>query len=93
VSVGDSADTSSFAVEAMRRWWSEMGKSRLPDVTKLLITADGGGSNGHRLRPSKIELATPAAETGPRITATRYRRGTPKWNRIGHKMFSFTAMN
>ncbi len=61
VSVGDSAETSTFAVEAIRRWWNEMGKTRFPKATKLLITADGGGSNGHRVRLWKIELAKLAA--------------------------------
>jgi transposase len=93
VSVGDSADTSTFAVEAIRRWWNEMGKTRFPDATKLLITADGGGSNGHRVRLWKIELAKLAAETGLTITVAHYPPGTSKWNRIEHKMFSFITMN
>ncbi|MCL4445939.1 MAG: ISAzo13 family transposase [Actinobacteria bacterium] len=93
VSVGDSADTSTFAVEAIRRWWNEMGKARFPDATKLLITADGGGSNGHRVRLWKIELAKLAAETGLVITVAHYPPGTSKWNRIEHKMFSFITMN
>jgi len=93
VSVGDSADTSTFAVEAIRRWWNEMGKIRFPDATKLLVTADGGGSNGHRVRLWKIELAKLAAETGLTITVAHYPPGTSKWNRIEHKMFSFITMN
>jgi len=93
VSVGDSADTSSFAVEAIRRWWAEMGKARFPDATKLLVTADGGGSNGYRVRLWKIELAKFAAETGLEITVAHYPPGTSKWNRIEHKMFSFISMN
>jgi len=93
VSVGDTADTASFAVEAIRRWWSSMGKERFPDATKLLVTADAGGSNGHRVRLWKIELARLAAETGLEITVAHYPPGTSKWNRIEHKMFSFISMN
>ncbi len=93
VSVGDTADTASFAVEAIRRWWRSMGKERFPDATKLLVTADAGGSNGHRVRLWKIELARLAAETGLAITVCHYPPGTSKWNRIEHKMFSFISMN
>ena len=93
VSVGDSADTSSFAVEAIRRWWAEMGKARFPNATKLLVTADAGGSNGYRVRLWKIELARLAEETGLEITVAHYPPGTSKWNRIEHKMFSFISMN
>ena len=93
VSVGDSADTAAFAVEAIRRWWYQMGSPRFPDATKLLITADAGGSNGHRLRLWKIELAKLAKETELAITVCHYPPGTSKWNRIEHKMFSFISMN
>ena len=93
VSVGDTADTASFAVEAIRRWWYSMGRPRFPDATKLLITADGGGSNGHRVKLWKVELAKLAAETGLEITACHYPPGTSKWNKIEHKMFSFISMN
>ena len=93
VSVGDSADTASFAVEAIRRWWGSMGKARFPDATKLLVTADAGGSNGHRVRLWKVELAKLAEETGLEITVAHYPPGTSKWNRIEHKMFSFISMN
>lgn len=93
VSVGDSADTSSFAVEAIRRWWAEMGRARFPNATKLLVTADAGGSNGYRVRLWKIELARLAKETGLEITVAHYPPGTLKWNRIEHKMFSFISMN
>ena len=93
VSVGDTADTASFAVEAIRRWWYSMGRPRFPDATKLLITADGGGSNGHRVKLWKVELAKLAAETGLEITACHYPPGTSKWNQIEHKMFSFISMN
>jgi transposase len=93
VSVGDSADTASFAVEAIRSWWYSMGKARFPDATRLLITADAGGSNGYRLRLWKVELAKLAAETGLDITVAHYPPGTSKWNQIEHKMFSFISMN
>ena len=93
VSVGDSADTSTFAVEAIRRWWNEMGRARFPEATRLLVTADGGGSNGHRVRLWKLELAKLARETGLDITVCHYPPGTSKWNRIEHKMWSFISMN
>jgi len=93
VSVGDVADTAEFAVEAIRRWWNQMGKARFPDADRLMITADAGGSNGYRLRAWKVELARLAAETGLRITVCHYPPGTSKWNRIEHRMFSFITMN
>jgi len=93
VSVGDTADTAEFAVNAIRSWWTHMGRSRFPDATKLLITADAGGSNGHRVRAWKAELARLAAETGLDITVCHYPPGTSKWNRIEHRMFSFITMN
>jgi hypothetical protein len=93
VSVGDTADTSTFAVEAIRRWWYSMGRQRFPDATELLITADAGGSNGYRVRLWKVELAKLAEETGLAITVCHYPPGTSKWNRIEHKMFSFISMN
>lgn len=93
VSVGDVADTAEFAVESIRRWWNQMGRARFPDATRLLITADAGGSNGYRLRAWKVHLAALAAETGLRITVCHYPPGTSKWNRIEHRMFSFITMN
>ena len=93
VSVGDSADTATFAVEAIRRWWNQMGRARFPQATRLLITADGGGSNGHRVRLWKLELANLAKATGLDITVCHYPPGTSKWNRIEHKMWSFISMN
>jgi Rhodopirellula transposase DDE domain len=93
VSVGDSADTASFAVEAIRRWWYSMGKPRFPGARKLLVTADAGGSNGPKVRLWKVELAKLAKETGLEITVCHYPPGTSKWNRIEHKMFSFISMN
>jgi len=93
VSVGDTADTAEFAVESIRRWWNQMGRDRFPDATRLLITADAGGSNGYRLRAWKTQLAAFAAETGLRVTVCHYPPGTSKWNRIEHRMFSFITMN
>jgi hypothetical protein len=93
VSVGDTADTAEFAVNAIRSWWNLMGKPRFHDATRLLITADGGGSNGHRVRLWKSELARLAVETGLDITVCHYPPGTSKWNRIEHRMFSFITMN
>ncbi len=93
VSVGDTADTAEFAVESIRRWWNQMGADRFPDATKLLITADAGGSNGYRVRAWKAELATLAADTGLEITVVHYPPGTSKWNKIEHRMFSFISMN
>jgi len=81
VNVGDVADTSEFAVESIRRWWSTLGKERFPDATRLLITADAGGSNGYRVRAWKVELAKLAAETGLQITVCHYPPGTSKWNK------------
>jgi len=82
VSVGDAADTASFAVEAVRRWWHTMGRPRFPKATKLLITADAGGSNGHRVRLWKLELAKFAKETSLEVTVCHYPPGTSKWNKI-----------
>lgn len=93
VSVGDSADTAEFAVESIRRWWNQMGHKRFPDADRLMITADGGGSNGYRLRAWKVHLATLAAQTGLRITVCHYPPGTSKWNKIEHRMFSFISVN
>ena len=93
VSVGDSADTGEFAVESIRRWWSTLGRSRFPHATRLLITADAGGSNGYRVRAWKWHLARFAAETGLEITVCHYPPGTSKWNKIEHRLFSFISLN
>ena len=93
VSVGDSADTTTFAVEVIRRFGYEMGRPRFSSATELLITADGEGSNGSRVRLWKVELAKLASETGLEITVCHYPPRTSKWNRIEHKMFSFISMN
>jgi len=93
VSVGDSADTAEFAVESIRRWWNTMGNDRFPNATRLMITADAGGSNGYRVRAWKWYLAQLAAETGLEITVCHYPPGTSKWNKIEHRLFSFISMN
>ncbi len=93
VSVGDVADTAEFAVEAIRKWWAQMGADRFGGANRLLITADAGGPNGYRLRAWKVHLARLAVETGLDITCCHYPPGTSKWNRIEHRMFSFITMN
>ena len=85
VSVGADHDTSAFAVETLRRWWHTVGRHRYPDTDRLLICADGGGSNGYRVRAWKIELARLAAETGLTITVCYLPPGTSKWNKIEHR--------
>jgi hypothetical protein len=81
VSVGDDADTAGFAVSTIGRWWVQMGESRYPDATQLLICADAGGSNGYRVRAWKVELAKLAADTGLEITVCHFPPGTSKWNK------------
>jgi len=93
VNVGTDADTGAFAVESLRRWWYSVGRQGYPEATRLLITADSGGSNGSRLRLWKTELATLAAETGLEITVVHLPPGTSKWNRIEHRLFSHISMN
>ncbi len=93
VSVGDVADTAEFAVESIRRWWNTLGRPRFPDASRLLITADAGGSNGYRVRAWKWHLAHLATETGLEITVCHYPPGTSKWNKIEHRLFSFISIN
>lgn len=93
VNVGTDADTGAFAVESIRRWWKSVGQQAYPRATRLLITADSGGSNGSRLRLWKTELAALAAETGLQITVVHLPPGTSKWNRIEHRLFSHISMN
>lgn len=93
VSVGIDHDTAEFAVETLRRWWREMGKALYPGATRLLITADGGGSNGSRVRLWKIALQQLARETGLEISVCHFPPGTSKWNKIEHRMFSFISLN
>ena len=93
VSVGIDHDTAEFAVESIRRWWRTMGQVRYPQATELLITADGGGSNGSRNRLWKLKLQGVADEIGLRISVCHFPPGTSKWNKIEHRMFSFISMN
>lgn len=93
VSVGTDHDTSTFAVETLRRWWKSMGQEAYPDASKLLITADGGGSNGSRVRLWKIELQGLANELGMPISVCHFPPGTSKWNKIEHRLFSFITLN
>src|SRR6266702_1953882 len=93
VSVGTDHDTASFAVHAIHRWWLAMGKKRYPKASRLMITADGGGSNGHRLRLWKIELQRLAKELRIPITVCHLPPGTSKWNKIEHRLFSFITLN
>ena len=87
VSVGIGNDTAQFAVNSIRRWLDVMGHERYPDMNRLLITADGGGSNGSRVRLFKIELQTLADETGLTLQVCHYPPGTSKWNKIEHRLF------
>ena len=93
VSVGISRDTGEFAVEAIRRWWRQMGKKRYPKPKRLLITADSGGSNGHRNRLWKYELQRLADQTGLTIEVCHYPPGTSKWNKIEHRLFCHITRN
>ena len=93
VSVGTDHDTAEFAVETLRRWWEKMGRSRYPAATELLVTADGGGSNGSRVRLWKVALQRLADQTRLRISVCHFPPGTSKWNKIEHRMFSHISMN
>ena len=93
VNVGIDHDTASFAVESIRRWWRLMGQPLYPKVQRLLITADGGGSNGSRLRLWKVELQKLADEIGIEIAVCHLPPGTSKWNKIEHRLFSYISQN
>ena len=93
VSVGTDHDTAVFAVDTIRRWWNTMGKERYPEASELMITADGGGSNGSRVRLWKLELQKFANEIGFPVRVSHFPPGTSKWNKIEHKMFSYISMN
>ena len=93
VSVGIDHDTAAFALNAIRRWWQTMGAARYPDASHLTITADGGGSNGSRVRLWKLELQKLADELGFAITVCHLPPGTSKWNKIEHRLFSFITGN
>jgi transposase len=93
VSVGITHDTAEFAAATIRRWWKEMGHARFPRATDLLITADGGGSNGSRTRLWKVVLQQLANTTGLTLTVCHFPPGTSKWNKIEHRLFSFVTQN
>jgi hypothetical protein len=93
VSVGIDHDTAEFAVQTIRRWWRTVGSKRYPNARYLTITADGGGSNGSRVRLWKRELQSLACELGIDIHVHHLPPGTSKWNKIEHRLFSFISMN
>ena len=93
VNVGIDHDTAQFAVESIRRWWFQHGKSLYPEQTRLLITADGGGSNAARSRLWKREMQRLANETGLTITVCHFPPGMSKWNKIEHRLFSYISIN
>lgn len=93
VSVGISSDTAEFAVNSIRHWWQEMGSESYANAQALYITADGGGSNGSRVRLWKAELQRFANEIDKEIHVSHFPPGTSKWNKIEHKMFCFISKN
>ena len=93
VNVGEDHDTAAFAVERIRRWWYSMGQSAYPQATRLLISADCGGSNGNQSRLWKWELQRLADETGLILEVCHLPPGTSKWNKIEHRMFSAISQN
>ena len=93
VSVGVDHDTAAFAAQSIRRWWESMGSEAYPKASRLLITADGGGSNGARVRLWKLELQKLADETALEISICHLPPGTSKWNKIEHRLFSFISQN
>jgi hypothetical protein len=86
-------DTARFAVNSIQRWWDEMGASRFPKARKLMLTADGGGSNSSRNRLWKVELQGLANEIGLPIHICHFPPGTSKWNKIEHRLFCFITKN
>jgi arginine repressor len=93
VNVGRSHDTAEFAVESIRRWWDTIGRRAYPQARRLLIYADGGGSNGSRSRAWKYHLQGLADQLALEITVCHYPPGTSKWNKIEHRMFSFISLH
>ncbi len=93
VNVGTDHDTGAFAVASIRGWWRQEGRRIYPDARTILITADGGGSNGWRLRLWKFELQKFADETGLPASVCHFPPGTSKWNKIEHRLFSFISSN
>jgi hypothetical protein len=93
VSVGITHDTAAFAAATIGRWWRRMGRAAYPRAKSLLVTADGGGSNGPRIRLWKLELQKLADDTGLSISVCHLPPGTSKWNKIEHRLFSFITQN
>jgi Rhodopirellula transposase DDE domain len=93
VSIGIDNDTAQFSVNSIRRWLHLMGYARYPGMTQLMITADGGGSNGSRVRLFKVELQKLADETGLSLKVCHYPPGTSKWNKIEHRLFCHITQN
>ncbi len=93
VNVGTDHDTSAFAVASIRGWWRFEGKRLYPDARRLLITADGGGSNGYRRRLWKLELQKLADATSLSVEVCHFPPGTSKWNKVEHRLFSFISSN
>ena len=93
VSVGIDHDTAAFAVHSVLQWWEQMGRQSYPHATELMITADGGGSNGSRCRLWKTQLQRFADETRLRVTVCHFPPGTSKWNKIEHRMFCHITQN
>lgn len=93
VNVGTDHDTGAFAVASIRGWWRNEGRSLYSESRILLITADGGGSNGSRLRLWKLELQKFADETGMSVSVCHFPPGTSKWNKVEHRLFSFVSSN
>jgi hypothetical protein len=93
VNVGTDKDTAAFAVESIRRWWNDIGQDSYPEATQLVITADGGGSNGSRVRLWKTQLQDFCNEIAIPIVVSHFPPGTSKWNKIEHRLFSFVSMN
>ena len=93
VNVGISADTAEFAVESIRQWWYRMGNAKYPDISKIFINADSGGSNGYRIHLWKYELQRLSNELQISISVSHFPPGTSKWNKIEHRLFSFISQN
>jgi transposase len=93
VNVGTNYDTSSFAVHSIEQWWASVGKLNYPNAKQLLITADGGGSNGHNRKLWKYELQRFSNESGLEISVCHFPPGTSKWNKIEHRLFSHISLN
>jgi transposase len=93
VNIGTDSDTAAFAVESIRQWWHTMGGQNYQNASALLITADGGGSNGSRVRLWKTELQKFADEIALPITVCHFPPGTSKWNKIEHRLFSYISQN